>query len=837
MPVVRVLFRLQDRERSILPACAEGFTWGLVAATLLLVRDEASGDATYDAFISYNHAGDRPLAIAIQAGLQQFAKPWYRRRALRVFRDESSLSATPGLWPTIEKALIASNYFVLVASPESSQSHWVDQEVRYWLQLGRRDRLLLVHSAGELTWAHRDFDWTRTNALPPVLQGVFDQEPLHVDLRWARSQHGVSRRDARLTEPLASLAAPMHGRPRDTLIGEDLRQHRRTLRIARSAVATLVVLLLAAVMASVIAVDQRNTAQRQARIAMARLLGNESVSVGPDAIDVGLLLAAQAYAAEPDAPSSWGALAGALTRTPALVGYLPDSAEATTVLAAPDGDLLAVGDERGAVTLWRAALRERTQVLTSPLSGKVTALAFSDDGTHLIAGHDTGGYAVWEIGTGRMVASETLPGTVRAVGLDAAGARFAADTDDVLVFARVGDAPRRLSGPESASALVFGTDTLTAAGGQGQMVTWRLSTGDQVANERVGLGQPLASAFSRDLRLFAGVTNGNGGYIVDIASGNDVFMNAGQTGASVEEMAFDPSGSTLAMATGAGVALWDVASNRLKAPILAGIPGVYRPSSVSVQNGGAVVAAVGDRGVAVWNLNAEPALLQRIEPNGVRRLDELPNVLRGGTSAVFSPDGNLLAWTAVEAGSYGGLVVVVWDLERGRERIRLPGEQVVSFSPDGNRIATRAFNGDDEMVEVTDLASRRAERHTTIPWTTPATPVADASSQPNEPPWQLDNGRGLGVSIPADGTLALWNTERTQQIGQIDIGVEPYTVTLAFDSQGRRLAVTISGGLAYVIDVDPSSWRRQGCNLAARHLTESERATYLGSIEMPDGCP
>jgi hypothetical protein len=182
------------------------------------------------------------------------------------------------------------------------------------------------------------------------------------------------------------------------------------------------------------------------------------------------------------------------------------------------------------------------------------------------------------------------------------------------------------------------------------------------------------------------------------------------------------------------------------------------------------------------------------------------------------------------------MFVVVWDLESGRERTRLPGERVVSFSPDGNHIATQPFNAEN-VVEVTDLDSGRTERHTTIPWAGSTMPMADASAQPNAPPWQVHNGRGLGASIPVDGILALWNTERAQQIGQIDIRIEPYAATLAFDSQGRRLAVAASGGLTYVVDVDPNSWRRQACNLAARQLTESERATFLGSIVMPDGCP
>ena len=66
------------------------------------------------------------------AGLQSLAKPWYRRRALRVFRDQTSLSASPELWSAIEAALAQARFFVLLASPEAAASRWVDQEVRWW---------------------------------------------------------------------------------------------------------------------------------------------------------------------------------------------------------------------------------------------------------------------------------------------------------------------------------------------------------------------------------------------------------------------------------------------------------------------------------------------------------------------------------------------------------------------------------------------------------------------------------------------------------------------------------------------------------------------------------
>ena len=129
----------------------------------------------YKAFVSYSHAADNRLAPMLQSALQRFAKPFYRLRAIDIFRDKTSLHLTPELWPEIQNAIARSEFFILLASPESAQSLWVRKEVDEWLSLraGAIDKFLIVLTGGSLEWddAANDFDWTSTTALPPNLRG------------------------------------------------------------------------------------------------------------------------------------------------------------------------------------------------------------------------------------------------------------------------------------------------------------------------------------------------------------------------------------------------------------------------------------------------------------------------------------------------------------------------------------------------------------------------------------------------------------------------------------------------------------------------------------------
>src|SRR5215472_15344241 len=239
------------------------------AATVDTPREDLAGRAigqeasvAYDAFISYSHAKDKPIAAALQSVVQKLGKPWYRRRALRVFRDDTSLSATPHLWPTIEQALGESRYLILLASPEAAASHWVGKEVAYWLEAKSVDTLLIAVTDGALTWDNgsNDFMWSEATPLPPALKGRFAAEPKWVDL--AAYRDGADKRDARFTELAADFAAAIRGMPKEDLLSQEVKQQRKALRLAWSAATFLLLLAVAAAGATVVAYWQQQRALR-----------------------------------------------------------------------------------------------------------------------------------------------------------------------------------------------------------------------------------------------------------------------------------------------------------------------------------------------------------------------------------------------------------------------------------------------------------------------------------------------------------------------------------------------------------------------------------------------
>jgi WD40 repeat protein len=220
---------------------------------------------TFNGFISYSHAADGRLAPALQRGLHRLAKPWYRRRALWIFRDQTGLAVTPGLWSAIQEGLDSSDWFVLMASPEAAESQWVNREIEHWIATKSAKRILPVVTGGQWSWDPARADFTEdSTAVPPALRGVFAEEPLFLDLRWARDDKHLNLRHSRFRDAIAQLAAPMHGLTKDDLEGEDVRQHRLVRRVWTVAVATVLTLGLVASLAGVFAVRNGQRASMSA---------------------------------------------------------------------------------------------------------------------------------------------------------------------------------------------------------------------------------------------------------------------------------------------------------------------------------------------------------------------------------------------------------------------------------------------------------------------------------------------------------------------------------------------------------------------------------------------
>ncbi len=252
---------------------------------------------SYDAFISYSHSTDGELAPAIQSALHRFAKPFYRLRAVRVFRDVASLSATPKLWSKIEQALAESRYFIVLASPSAAKSRWVSDEIEYWLKHKSPDSLLLVVTEGDIEWSveKKDFLWPVSTALPVQLKEAFTEEPLYIDLRGVNSDPIPLKENARFVNAIADISSTIRGIDKDTLIGEDVSQQRRTRRWMGGAIFTLLILLAVSLMFAEEATVQRDASLVRSLSATSQVL----LSQRGDLIETAALLAVEAVKRSP----------------------------------------------------------------------------------------------------------------------------------------------------------------------------------------------------------------------------------------------------------------------------------------------------------------------------------------------------------------------------------------------------------------------------------------------------------------------------------------------------------------------------------------------------------
>ena len=276
--------------------------------------------------------------------MQRFAKPWWKRRAVRMFRDESSLAANPHLWTSITEALDSSEWFVLLLSRDAASSEWVGKEIEHWV--GNRDssKILPVVTDGEFGWADGD---VTGSSVPPALQGVFSEEPRWVDLRFARGEDQLDLKNPDFSAAVADVASAVRGVPKDELASEEVRQHRRTLRIAWAAGILVAVFAMAAVLFGV-------QARQQASAARAGQLAADAVNALERDPELATLLALEAASTSPKDELT-PAVQNALWRADAanrLVDVIEIESHFFVIDLSPDGTHLAISDEINGEVHW-----------------------------------------------------------------------------------------------------------------------------------------------------------------------------------------------------------------------------------------------------------------------------------------------------------------------------------------------------------------------------------------------------------------------------------------------------------------------------------------------------
>jgi WD40 repeat protein len=272
-------------------------------------------DFKYRAFISYSHK-DRQWGDWLHRRLESYRIPRslvgvagrdgpLPAKLFPVFRDREELPSSADLSSQVQQALEDSASLIVICSPHSARSRWVNEEILAFKRLGREDRISAIIVAGEPNAELGSGLNPDDECFPTALKfklgadGALSTarvEPVAADSR----PTGDGRENS-----LLKLIAGILGIPYDNLKQRELVAARRRARVAQAIAASMIVLALAASIGGIISWAASSVAQQ--RLAAAQIAESESVlekvqALPPEIAVPALLEVLPRNIAKPDRP-------------------------------------------------------------------------------------------------------------------------------------------------------------------------------------------------------------------------------------------------------------------------------------------------------------------------------------------------------------------------------------------------------------------------------------------------------------------------------------------------------------------------------------------------------
>ncbi|MBQ8148180.1 MAG: TIR domain-containing protein [Lachnospiraceae bacterium] len=329
----------------------------------------------YSAFISYKHGDlDSFVAENLHKAIETFHIPKNIQKATgkkqmeRVFRDKEELPISSNLSDNISSALQHSEYLIVICSPRTPESYWVQKEIETFIGMHDRDHVLAVLIEGEpeesfpemLRYAekvHKQQDGTLQVERIPV-------EPLAADLR-GENKAEVKKK---LKTEILRIMAPLLNCSYDDL---KQRHRERKMRRAISICAALSACFLAFGIYSMYNTMRINQEYRVKQINQSRYLAETSqrlLNEGDRELAIKIALEAlpeyEGSKDRPYVPEAEYALTEALGTYANGTEFFPSTqlecnGEVQELITSPDNTLIAARDNMNQVYVWNVESLEQ----------------------------------------------------------------------------------------------------------------------------------------------------------------------------------------------------------------------------------------------------------------------------------------------------------------------------------------------------------------------------------------------------------------------------------------------------------------------------------------------